>query len=978
MPNELLDKGIKAAKSKDMAFAIVFQGKNGSLGIANDEPTAKKQCTEGNKEPKVPGSPKTGTCKWNSVASEYLFETPEASPTMGTALKAILERDLGRKVAFSCLPPAPVQNNGPLPNTPQQQPLTQPRGDDSNGNGNAPPQIDPRMQRKLDEEQKKFEGRLGYSTEEQLNQKLAQIKNAKVPFENKKKAYDKLMSDIVTESNKAKAETKLDDDAKDKIQSRLRNALQRVSAARNEEENAQSIGKDQQKAQQIADDYDTGKQAREKFQTDAIDRREKKAEGNKAVSNRAQQIANPQENLAEQFDVTKLQELAKDSDYNKSELKGVLDAAAAFQQVDEKLRTEGKGTYADFNQALNNVRQAAENYKNTHQKPGSSVGKERLKVSEEVLKRATEVQRVVSAKHDEIRKLADTVLALAKQDKATGAMAMSLEDLKKYPYAGTDIKAYIDKIIKEVRTLMGQKADQMFNNLENPSDSQRAEILLQYGGCKPPSEKGQSDSFFIKGSDGSNAFIFKPIQGEARQSIDWPEGGGAPREILATKLNDLFQSDLGMDLKMPRTTLLKTKDDSFRQGSKSKSPERTGALQTAVQFKPGDPTDAKGFFEKSNADTALKSIDPDDAEAVGMLDFITLNGDRHSANMLVQNPGGQPGQTKLVPIDAGLMLPTKDTFRRGAKSMCSKDGYNPNNPQFDETDNMLMQLPGAQLKFGQKAQDAIAKLDPEKMVESMKVQYADVSREAPEMAGKVDESSFDLMKRSMMFLKKAAPELTQFQIAQVYSSGFEKIMDCEPDKVDAEINKAIETVKKLTQLSTDKKAVLKVQDAGFTVNSGVDVSDLSMEQTVDILENKLTPDQFKNKDYPELQKKLADIATYIQFDGGPFNLGNQLKEPYSDNNYKKLAGWKTYKLMGGDPYLKQMLAGDDATYNLEVATTVAKKIGKFGVWDEAKIVVKVGGYAEMRRQMGNSFAAIVGKPVRDQVTGFIKATGIEL
>lgn len=973
MANVLLDKGIKAAKSKEMAFAIVFQGKNGSIGIANDESAAKKQCTEGNKE-KVPGSPKTGICKWSTEASEYIFEIPEASPTMSTAIKAILERELERKVSFSCLPPSPVQNNSPLPNAPQQQ---QP-GNVGNGNGNAPLKLDPRMQRKLDEEQKKFEQRLGYTTGEQWNQKLSQIKAAKVPFENKKKAYDKLMSDIVTENNKVKAETQLEDEAKGKIASRLRNALQRVSAARNEEENAQSIGEREQKAEQVSKEYDTGKETRAKFQNDLIERRKQRSEGNKAVSNRAQQIANPEENFAQQFDIATLQELAKGTESEKSELQGVLAAAATFQQVNAKLRKEGKGTYADFNQALNNVRQAAENYKKTHEKPSSSVGKARLKASEEILKNATEVQRVVSAKHDEIRKLADAVLALSKQDKATGAMVLSLEELKKYPYAGTDIKAYIDKIIKEARAKMGQKADELFNNLENPTDSQRAEILLQYGGCKPPSEKGQSDSFFIKGTDGSNAFIFKPLQGEARQSLDWPEGGGAPREILATRLNDLFQSDLGMDLKMPRTTLLKTDDESFRQGSKSKSPQRTGALQTAVNFKPGDPTDVKGFFDQSNTATALKSINPDDAEAVGMLDFITLNGDRHSANMLVQNPGDQPGQTKLVPIDAGLMLPTKDTFRRGAKSMCSKNGYNPNDPQFNENDNMLMQLPGAQQKFGQKAQDAIAKLDPEKMVQAMKVQYADISREAPEMAGKVDNSSFDLMKRSMMFLKKAAPELTQFQIAQVYAQGFEKIMDCPEDQIDAEIKKAIENVKKFTQLSADKPALLKVQDAGFTVNSGVDVNDLNMEQIVDILENNLTPDQFKQKDFPELQKQLADIATYIQSDGGPFKLTDQLTRPYSDNDYKMLTTWATYKRMGGDPYLKQMLTGDDATYNLEVAAPVAKKIGKFGVWDEAKIVVKIGGYAEMRRQMGNSFDAIKGKPVRDQVTGYIKATGVDV
>ena len=62
---------------------------------------------------------------------------------------------------------------------------------------------------------------------------------------------------------------------------------------------------------------------------------------------------------------------------------------------------------------------------------------------------------------------------------------------------------------------------------------------------------------------------------------------------------------------------------------------------------------------------------------------------------------------------------------------------------------------------------------------------------------------------------------------------------------------------------------------------------------------RLTPQQFKQKNYPELQKKLGDIGDYVKFDGkGAFNLTNQLKQPYSDNNYKKLSRWKTVQAHG--------------------------------------------------------------------------------
>ena len=38
------------------------------------------------------------------------------------------------------------------------------------------------------------------------------------------------------------------------------------------------------------------------------------------------------------------------------------------------------------------------------------------------------------------------------------------------------------------------------------------------------------------------------------------------------------------------------------------------------------------------------------------------------------------------------------------------------------------------------------------------------------------------------------------------------------------------------------------------------------------------------------------------------------------------------------------------------------KLAQWGVLGEAKIIVKLGGYSEMRRQMGSKFDAIVGKP----------------
>ena len=183
------------------------------------------------------------------------------------------------------------------------------------------------------------------------------------------------------------------------------------------------------------------------------------------------------------------------------------------------------------------------------------------------------------------------------------------------------------------------------------------------------------------------------------ESLDWPEGGGALREILATGLKDMFESDLGLELKMPRTTLFKTEDDSFRQGNKSKGTQRTGALQTAVQFKHGDPPDANDFFERRGWGRRQgQGFEVNQSRRRRKRRHVRFHHAEHRSP-LGKHAGAKSrrsaGPNRLVPIDAGQMLPTKDTFRAARRRCVPKRQYDPNNPAFSHNDNMLMQLPGA-------------------------------------------------------------------------------------------------------------------------------------------------------------------------------------------------------------------------------------------------------------------------------------------
>ena len=65
--------------------------------------------------------------------------------------------------------------------------------------------------------------------------------------------------------------------------------------------------------------------------------------------------------------------------------------------------------------------------------------------------------------------------------------------------------------------------------------------------------------------------------------------------------------------------------------------------------------------------------------------------------------------------------------------------YDPDNPRIEDSQSFLMQLPMAQKKFSAKQQQALAKLDPDKIAADMKADYEKLALEAPEMAGKVSD-----------------------------------------------------------------------------------------------------------------------------------------------------------------------------------------------------------------------------------------------
>ena len=235
--------------------------------------------------------------------------------------------------------------------------------------------------------------------------------------------------------------------------------------------------------------------------------------------------------IGDPFDPETEQGPQVDTNANDSTFKAVTDAMTAFNRANNQL-SAGEITYVAFNQTLNTLRDLAVNYARGHKSPNTKEGKKRLAACENVLRETLETQKAVSTINTKAITMCQK-LDQVTDDEACTAMVTTLKEVLKNPYLASDgraqvnrtIQGLIQKIDRTVQDGLTKKAG------ANPTPGDRAGVLLaQTGGCKPPSAKGNSDSFFINGSDGKPKFIMKPVNGESRYSDAWPEGGGAPRD----------------------------------------------------------------------------------------------------------------------------------------------------------------------------------------------------------------------------------------------------------------------------------------------------------------------------------------------------------------------------------------------------------------------------------------------------------------
>jgi len=270
---------------------------------------------------------------------------------------------------------------------------------------------------------------------------------------------------------------------------------------------------------------------------------------------------------------------------------------------------------------------------------------------------------------------------------------------------------------------------------------------------------GASDSYKIKDVAGKNAFVFKPQKGE-NQLPGMPPGAGMAREAIQSKIGDEIRDILGLDVPVARTTIVTANSEMFTQGDNNSDAEQVGALQ---EFLDSDG-DAKARIMGGERKW-MENIDQQSLESMAVLDIIMLNGDRKGDNMLVKD---QPdGTTKLMPIDAGAGLPSKDTF----ENMASKTFFSPGfGNDVDIHASMYNLIPAASQPFSQETLDAIARLDPKEMRNKLAGHKQQMENDFPTTKGTIDDSTLDLSELSMRVLKRAAPQCSIVEINYIIAT----------------------------------------------------------------------------------------------------------------------------------------------------------------------------------------------------------------
>jgi hypothetical protein len=469
---------------------------------------------------------------------------------------------------------------------------------------------------------------------------------------------------------------------------------------------------------------------------------------------------------------------------------------------------------------------------------------------------------------------------------------------------------------------------------ETAARALNAKMLLERNPAKKlgQGESGASESFFIPGKEGEKAFIFKPGDGEHVSGHGWQKGGGAPREVMVSAINEQLKES-GLDCGVGRTSLMKLNHASISTPSSGGHTERVGAAQDFVASN-GKPY---GDYIEHDENGKRCLLPKNEVQKVLLLDFVTLQLDRNDGNMLFQD--GEDGQPKVVPIDAGNALPNRAAFESRRRTF---------------TAGALFDTPHAAEPFSPEMLSSIENMDADKIAAGMTQANQTMGEVDPSAPGMIPDESIEMVRRSVQFLKKAVGRLkSPKQLGEAYQFTLQKVFDASPDRIDQAIEAAItETLRRAEQFEQLEQMNYKV--VLLHLGWPTDNAEFFLEDPAYLLD--LMQNQRPN---PAALKRIAELTQEL---GGPveaaklipsFGTGtvNEQSVALSREFARQLAKPEfALQREGGDAELQK--AGIDAT-----DMTPKDKAAK--MWQI--IYEREGGDAEIERLRAMGFANIPKK-----------------
>jgi hypothetical protein len=295
-----------------------------------------------------------------------------------------------------------------------------------------------------------------------------------------------------------------------------------------------------------------------------------------------------------------------------------------------------------------------------------------------------------------------------------------------------------------------------------------------------------TDFDYDKGSDdvkktSKKKMIFKPMDGEKEELPGFSPGMSAPREILAKVLNDQILAMTGVDTGVCPTHLVAVDNNRLAAPDGKPDPKRAAQRVGSVQQLAENNGQVGERIKETKNPDLVKKVPKQNFDQMVMLDMMTLNLDRHANNFLMKdNPDGT---SNLVPIDHGYCFPTKETLKVARRRL----GH-PN--------NSLMDFPQAKEPFSPEVLQSIDMLDPDAIAATMKDATKSMEKTTPEAKGKISDESIEISRRSAMFLKRAARELTPAEMVAAHVYHQDKLLDAPPNKIGQAIEEIIAAIKK--------------------------------------------------------------------------------------------------------------------------------------------------------------------------------------